>query len=296
MTQDEIYLSDMWRILVREWKWFVIALALTMVGAFTATRLVKPQWEAHAWIRIGQVGAVPAGEDPKAEPLAAVLERLKLIPFENGVVASLGLSPRSPAAGLYRKSLKLDPLPYAGPLIELSVRANSPKLARRLVEATVSGLQAAHQRLDAPRLSQAETSLQSVQRNLEAISAERSRLMQTAASGKNVSDGSGRSLDLFLAGTLLTGIDQELRGLQQARNDLTVRLSPVYTYQTSLAWPIYVPDHPVFPNTTLMWLLGIVAGIAFGVFAAVVRNALRRRAAASRFAGSPVPEAGMGRG
>src|SRR5690348_12523506 len=107
MEQDEIYLIDLWRIFTREWKWFAAVTVLTLACTYAFAHLVKRQWEASAWIQIAQVGQVPSGQDPKVEPLARVLERLQLVAFQNEVMASMGFSPKSPEALLYRKSLKL---------------------------------------------------------------------------------------------------------------------------------------------------------------------------------------------
>jgi hypothetical protein len=69
--------------------------------------------------------------------------------------------------------------------------------------------------------------------------------------------------------------------LQQIHADLLARLSATYTYDTSLMWPVYVPEHPVFPNPALTWGMGIVLGLFLGIMAAIARNAARRRAVVS---------------
>ena len=65
MEQDEIYLIDLWRIFAREWRWFVGVLAFVLLATFGFSHLVKPQWEATAWIQIGQVAQTIAGQDQK---------------------------------------------------------------------------------------------------------------------------------------------------------------------------------------------------------------------------------------
>ncbi|EIL97486.1 hypothetical protein UUA_14829, partial [Rhodanobacter thiooxydans LCS2] len=84
------------------------------------------------WIQIAQVGSVPAGQDPKVEPLQRVTERLQLVPFQNQVLASAGYAKTTPVARLYRNSLKLEPMLYAGSLVKLTVRAYSPQQAGEL--------------------------------------------------------------------------------------------------------------------------------------------------------------------
>ncbi|GLQ86441.1 Wzz/FepE/Etk N-terminal domain-containing protein [Dyella flagellata] len=270
MQRDEIYLIDMWRLLCREWLWFLATFAVVLLATIAFMFTLKPQWQASAWIQIGQVGAAPSGQDPKAEPLQRVLERLQLIPFQNQTLQSMGIDPKSPEAGLYRKSFKLEPLAYAGPLIKLSVRAHSPQRARELAEGTVAQLQGIHRGLEATQLKLAHQRLDEIQSNLESVKAERDRLQQVATQGKD-----------NLAFVLMTGKNDEIRALEQTRNELLTRLSATYTYDTSLMWPVYVPEHPVFPNPVLMYGMGVVLGLFAGVVAAVARNAARRRVAVS---------------
>src|SRR3546814_5737142 len=93
---------------------------------------------------IGQVGQVPGGQDPKVEPLLRVIERLELVPFENEILKSAGYAHNSPVAKLYRKSLKLEPMPYAGPLIRLTVRAYSREQAVELADRKSTRLNSSH--------------------------------------------------------------------------------------------------------------------------------------------------------
>lgn len=277
MERDEIYLIDMWRILLREWQWFIALLIATLLGTFAFMQVAKPQWQASAWIQIGQVGAAPTGQDPKAEPLQRVLERLQLVPFQNETLQGIGIAPDTPVAGLYRSSLKVEPLPYAGPLVKLTVRAHSRQQALELAQATVTRLQTIHNSIEAAPLSLARARLDEVQADLRSAMAERDRLLQAATQNK----------DSF-AGLLLTNKDEEIRNLQQTRSDLSARLSASYTYQTSLMWPVYVPRNQAFPNPALTWGMGIVLGLFLGGVGAVARNALRRRSASPARTGARV--------
>ena len=277
MEQDEIYLIDLWRIFTREWKWFAAVTVLTLACTYAFAHLVKRQWEASAWIQIAQVGQVPSGQDPKVEPLARVLERLQLVAFQNEVMASMGFSPKSPEALLYRKSLKLEPLPYAGPLIRLNVRAYSPQQASRFAAATAAQLHALHQRLEVLPLKSARERLASVEADLQTTLADRARLQQatTSESGRA---GSGKdAANPVLASLLLANKDEQIRSLQQQRSDLADRLGPTYTYETSLMWPVYVPDRQAFPNPELTYGIGALLSLFLGASAAIARNAARRK-------------------
>ncbi|WP_248842364.1 Wzz/FepE/Etk N-terminal domain-containing protein, partial [Xanthomonas euvesicatoria] len=126
---DEIYLIDLWRILRREWRWAVVALVVVLGLTFAFTRLAKPQWEATAWIQVGEIGPTPAGRDPKVEPFQRVIDRMKTRLFQDAVLRQAQVPLDSRAAQLYRGSLKPDPDPYAN-LIGVTIRAESAQQAR----------------------------------------------------------------------------------------------------------------------------------------------------------------------
>lgn len=271
MERDEVYLIDMWRILIREWKWCLAVLVLVLGATYAFAHLARRQWEASAWILIGQVGQVPPGQDPKVEPIARVLERLQTTAFQNDVTGSLGLAPASREAQLYRKSLKLEPLPYAGPMVRVNVRGDSPAQARQFAEATVAQLRAVHRGMEATPLSLAHARLEEVQTELKEALADRDRLLQAARKD----DAGGK--DASLASVLLASKSEDIRNLQMQQSDLATRLSANFTYETSLPWPVYVPERQAFPNPVLTYGIGLLAGLGLGVFAGVARNAARRR-------------------
>jgi hypothetical protein len=273
MEQDEIYLIDLWRTLFREWKWFAAVLIVTLACTYAFTHTVKRQWEATAWILIGQVGQAPPDQDRKIEPLQRVLERLQLVTFENEVLKSVGLSPDSPEAQLYRGSIKLDPLPYAGPIVRLNVRAYSPLQARQLATATVTQLQAVHKQLEVVPLKLVRARLDEIQADLQSALADREQLQKVLAP-----DNKGDAGSKSLASVMLAGKNEEIHKLQETRSDLVDRLSPTSTYETSLAWPVYVPNRQAFPNSPLMAGIGLLLGIVLGLFAATARSVARRHA------------------
>lgn len=276
MEQDEIYLIDLWRIFTREWKWFVAVLVLTLACTYAFAHLVKRQWAATAWIQIAQVGQVPSGQDPKVEPLLRVIERLQLVPFENEIMASAGFPSDSAEARLYRNSLKLEPMPYAGPLIRLNVRAYSRQQASQFATATVTRLHVLHQRLEALPLKSARARFDLIEADLQTTMADRARLQQ-ASTSKN--EGAAASKDVqnpMLASLLLATKNEEIRGLQQARSDLIDRLGPTYTYETSMMWPVYVPDRQAFPNPALTYGIGVLLSLFLGASAAIARSVARR--------------------
>jgi hypothetical protein len=268
MEHDEIYLIDLWRILRREWRWLVTVAVVVLAAAIFFAQTARPRYEATAWIRPGQLGPVPGGLDPRVEPFQRVIERMETHEFQDAVLHDLGLSPRSAEAHLYRGSFDLDPSPYAG-LLKLTVRGYSPQQAQRFVQVTFEHLQRLHAGLMAEPLELAQARLAQVQAQLRDATAERDRLRQAL-------EGSRDHQDLMLASVVLSSSNQEVRQLQQEVSDLKARMTASYSYETTLAWPIYVPDHPVYPNRVLIWGAGLVLGLGLGLVAAVARNAARR--------------------
>lgn len=272
--EDEIYLIDLWRILLREWRWALAALLVVLAITFAFTRMATPQWEATAWIQVGEIGPTPAGRDPKVEPFQRVIDRMKTRLFQDAVLTHVGVPLKSRAAQLYRGSLKPDPDPYAN-LIGITIRAESATQARTLAMATVAQLQALHGQTNTAALALAKTRLRGLDEDLRVATASRTQLQQQLG---NPQANSQTTPAQVLAGVLLTDSNTTIRALKGERDDLVARLTERYTYQTSLAWPLYVPDHQAFPNAIMAWAAGILGGGALGVLAAVLRNAVRRRA------------------
>lgn len=274
MDQQEIYLIDLWRILVREWRWFLgVALPLiVMTMAYVGS--VRSQWEAEAWVQIGQVGAAPVGVDPKVEPLLRVIERVKTRDFQDQVTQALGIPADARQAALYRRSLRTEPEPYAN-LFRLFVRGYSPDEARTLANATVSRLQAIHARLGAAATAQATARMHELDDALRVATADRERLRQAAA-GK---DGA-------LPGLLLADKDQDIRALQKDRAELAYRLIPNSTYATSMPLPVAVPQGRVYPNVPVVVGAGVLIALFLGGLAAVARDASRRASTHSMRSGT----------
>jgi hypothetical protein len=265
---DEIYLIDMWRIVVREWRWFAGTTAIVLMLTFAYLHAARSQWEATTWIQLGQMGVTPTGQDPKIEPFQRTLERLETVAFQNDVLKSVGVPVEAPEARLYRRSLKLEPLPYAN-MIKIHVRAYSGQDASQLASATVSMLQAIHARLGAQPLELAHDRLREVETNLKQARADQERLSREASGGKGD--------EARLAAILLASANDEVRALEQARSDLVTRLAANYTSATTMPWPIDAPEGRVFPNALLTWGMGALAAAFLASLAAVARHALRRR-------------------
>ena len=267
-NDDEIYLIDMWRIVVREWRWFISVGLVVLAATFAYLQHARSQWEATAWIQIGQMGAAPAGQDPHVEAFSRTVERLETRAFQDDVLKSVGVPVDAPEAYLYRGSMKIEQLPYAN-LIKMRVRGYSAEDAKQLATATATVLHAAHAQLAAAPVALARERLEAVETRLKAAQARRDRLL----AGNQAQGETAALIDLAVATS-----DQDIRALEQVRADLALRQLANYTYETSLAWPVFVDKGRVFPNTVLTLGIGLLAAAFLASLAAVARHALRRPA------------------
>lgn len=237
-------------------------------------------------VQIGQVGQPDVGQVTSLiEPPTRAVERLKLRPFRDGVLASIEIrtSDDEPRARLYRDSMQVRQLPNTD-LIELKVRGYSPEEARKLAEATISRLQEIHGRLALPSIERLRSQLDTITRELKRAQAERETLLSNTQLRQEIGPGN-RFAENVLLGNILATRDAEIRDLQQRRLTLEERLTPSRTYPTSLVEEIFVPERPASPRLVLTVSLAIAGGLAAGMLIALVFQDPRRNLDSTRSAG-----------
>lgn len=277
MSEDEIRLIDIWRILVRQKKWIIGFLALCVSGALAFVLLSRPQWEATGVIQIGQVGQPGVGQGSLLiEPFARAIERMKLKSFEDTILASLkvSLEEDDPYARLYRSSLKLKLLPNTD-LIEMKVRGYSREEAARWAEATVNHLRSVHEKLAEPSIDRLKSMLAEVKKDLQRAQDERAKLIENLVLKEKIGPRNRFSENVLLA-NIISNRDAVIRDLEQRRLSLEEQLSPVRTYPTSLLDQVYVPERPAFPKKGLTLILAGLLGLMLGVFVALLADYIQR--------------------
>jgi hypothetical protein len=181
------------------------------------------------------------------------------------VLKSVGVPVDAPEASLFRGSMKIEQLPYAN-IVKLRVRGYSAEDAEQLAKATATVLHAAHAQIAAAPMGFIRDRLAAVDALLKDAQERRNRLL---------AGNSGRGDQTALTDLAVATSDQDIRSLEQMRADLALRQLPNYTYETSLAWPVYVDKDRVFPNTVLTLGIGLLAAAFLASLAAVARHALR---------------------
>ena len=270
---DEISLREIWQVLVR-YKWLVLGMpAIAVAVALVVSFLLKPVWEATAVVQVGQVGQVgQAGQ--LIEPVARVVERLKVRSFGDAVLAGLGVprDEKNPLAHLFRHSLQVKPLPAAD-LIEVRVRGYSRQEASQWADAIFEKLHKIHAELAAPTIQRLKQQMAEVTQQITQTQTARDALFDVTTRLKRHGGPDAFMEQIVLANTLVMR-DAELRALEQTKRVVEEQLSPVRTYPTSLMGEVYVANDPVAPKKGLIVALAGVLGLVLGVFAAFVLGAL----------------------
>jgi uncharacterized protein involved in exopolysaccharide biosynthesis len=279
ITNDEITLLDLGKILVR-WKWWVLAtLLLALIAAMVTVFLIKPQWEATAAIRVGAVGRAglveQAGQAGQViEPVARVVERMKLKSYKDAVLSDLGYPPdeKNPEADLYRSSLTVKALPNTD-LIAITVRGHSREEAKRSAEATVAYLQKIHDQMANLSVQRLRALLAQTEGQITQLKAERERVLKVFGLKDKVIGGGRGTESLMLANIMIQG-DGELRKLEQAKVFYEEQLDSLRTYPTSLMEGVSVSENPVAPKKAPIFLLAGILGLILAVLVAFVSHAV----------------------
>lgn len=274
IAENEISLLELWQVLVRHKYWVLGIPLIAMIGAFGITSQMKPQWEATGVMQIGQAGQT----SQPIEPVARIVERMKLKTFPDNVLASVGvpLMDAPPRAALYRDSLKAKLLPSTD-LIEIKVRGHSREEASANIEATVAYLRAIHDRMAAPATEVLQRQLARVELQIKNARAAMDGLRNTAELRQPSHSGDRFMANIELASTMLRW-DTELRGLEHAKATYEEQLNPSHTYPTSLFDKVFIGEGPVAPRKVrISALSGLVALVVGMVTAFALNSASARR-------------------
>lgn len=275
-AEEDLRLSDVWRMIVAGRRWVIGVPLVTVIVALIYVHLSDPQWESSAVVQVGQVGQAEVGKvTALVEAPPRAIERTKLPAFQDNVLTSIGIDAAEddPKARLYRDSLRLRQPPGTD-LIELKLRAYSRDEARQLAEATVEQLRKGHDKLALPSIDFLRQQFDDVTRQLERAQKEREFLASQIASGKDI-DARNRFAESALLGQMITMRDEEVRQLRERRLMLEERLGPVRTYATSLIEDVHVGTRPVFPRPALAVLLAATGGLLAGVSIALAVGSRR---------------------
>lgn len=269
-SQDnEITLYEIYRV-ISQHKYLVISFPIiAMAIALIVSNAIKPQWEAIALIRIGQIGT----QQQLIEPTARAIERIKLESYKAKVLSKLGLPPsrENAESALYLDKLKVEVGADKG-LIRITTRGHSPEQAKQFAEMAQSTLAEQHAELAAPSIKRLTEQVQQLRKEL-ALEASQQEIAKKILA-KNLD-----SPEKFMANIVLTNAtyqrEKGIRSLKWELQDSEEQLDPLKTFPTSLLQDVYVTDKPVMP--VIKWIIPLagIFGLLAGLFFAFLSHNLR---------------------
>lgn len=293
VADDEISLYDICEKLRSGWRFVIGGAVLGGVGAGMALLILPPKFEAVVVVQVAQVGQVgQAGQAGLAgqtasvpvEPAAQAVERMKSPAFQMKVAKLAGVQEwvddLARSAGATTKYITLQivkatatPGPGGAPLIELRASGQSPEVAKKIAEASISELAKRQLELAKPSIDKMQLDLKFAKENLISIESELKNIHKLVTKIV-VKDDSFSHLSLMTA--IKGNKELELFKLHQVINSLESALAVPYTQPAEALEDIFVTDKPVSPKRGLFLALGLIGGLFSGVLFVFFVDAWRR--------------------
>lgn len=271
MQDDEISLFDLWDKLREGWRKVVGCTVLGVVGAVAAIILIEPTYEATTVFQVARIG----GTD--VEPPSSVVERFKLPAFLQIAVQNTG--DETMLASLRKSSSAVAKVGNAQlvkgtALVQLSTKGSSPEIAGKLGEAVLELFVARHDLLSAPLRQKIISDIALTKEKLAVVERELSELSKVMTTGGSVKDAQFAPVSLLASQRIQK--QTELFNLRQQLTALELSLLPPATQPTRALEATYVPEQPVSPKKTLLFVLGMIGGLLVGVVWVLVSGAWRQ--------------------
>ncbi|NYH98075.1 Wzz/FepE/Etk N-terminal domain-containing protein [Cupriavidus plantarum] len=263
-----------------------LLLGLPVLGAIIAVLValaLPKQWQASTILQVGQLFYSTQSDQPQLaliEPTPRAVERVKLEQFQDAVLQRLNL-PTAPNVNrdtdLLRASVNARLIRNAE-LLQISVRGNSPEMARRMIQAYQDQLVLEHLKLAEPSLQRIAAETAQVARDVTEAESRQKQLNALAIERAKVGVR-GQFSESVLLNQLIDRNDKELRDLKRRASYLREQSSPERTFNTRAMGGIEVSKRPVWPRKINFLIIGGALGFAVGLVWSLLRE---RRARAAR--------------
>lgn len=239
---DEVSIAE---IASAAWRYKWLLLAGPVVGGMLAVLLVafvlSPLWQASASLEVGSIaGKGKDGVPLQIEETSTVVSRMKNPSFPIG-------------------SLKVIQEKDTG-IINLSILAESPEMAKKLMLENIAKLQLVHSEMMFPSIDRYRKQLLAIDKDIQNTSAEIELLRK-----KLFAHHDWNTFDATLSAKVLQDKTAGLRDMQASKLDIEEKLNPLRTYNTRLVGELFVSQGPVSPNKLLIiggaMLLGAIGAI-----------------------------------
>lgn len=271
--EDEISLLDIFLFFKNEYQLIIGFTLLGFVGAALYLWTVPKQYEVIGQIKMAQIAnlnnnnnnVTPLGTNIE-EPNALIARMALPTTYPKETIALCGLAEEKDAGALLAKKAKLSLPKGLGGTVDLEIRDTSKEVAQACANAIYEFVKMSQAQLIAPYVEEASKKL--------IIEKERlSRATEFIARADK--SGSG------VSGAYLATRD-EIRYLVDQISTLQAVINGNESRAARLVAPIYVKDHPVFPQKRNSLLLGLLLGGFLGLLLAVARKWYRSNFALKR--------------
>jgi len=259
--EDEISLLDIFLFFKNEYQFILGFTLLGFVGAALYLWTVPKQYEVIGQIKMAQIANLnnnnvsPLGVNIE-EPQALIARMAIPTSYPKETIALCGLAEQKDAGSVLAKKAKLSlPKGLVG-VVDLEIRDTSKEVAQACANAIYEFVKTSQAQLIAPYVEEASKKL--------IIEKERlSRATEFIARADK--SGSG------VSGAYLATRD-EIRYLVDQISTLQAVINGNESRAARLVAPIYVKDHPVFPQKRNGLLVGLLLGGFLGLLLAVARK------------------------
>ncbi len=261
--EDEISLLDIFLFFKNEYQFILGFTLLGFVGAALYLWTVPKQYEVIGQIKMAQIANLnnnnnnvnPLGTNIE-EPNALIARMALPTSYSKETIALCGLAEQKDAGSVLAKKVKLSlPKGLVG-VVDLEIRDTSKEVAETCANAIYEFVKTSQAQLIAPYVEEASKKL----------IIEKERLNRaTEFIARADKSGSG------VSGAYLATRD-EIRYLLDQISTLQAVINGNESRAARLVAPIYVKDHPVFPQKRNGLLLGLLLGGFLGLLLAVVRR------------------------
>ena len=271
--EDEISLLDIFLFFKNEYQFIIGFTLLGFVGAALYLWTVPKQYEVIGQIKMAQIANLnnnnnnvsPLGVNIE-EPQALIARMAIPTTYPKETITLCGLAEQKDAGSVLAKKAKLSlPKGLVG-VVDLEIRDTSKEVAETCANAVYEFVKTSQARLIAPYVEEASKKL----------IIEKERLNRaTEFIARADKSGSG------VSGAYLATRD-EIRYLVDQISTLQAVINGNESRAARLVAPIYVKDHPVFPQKRNGLLLGLLLGGFLGLLLAVARRWYRSNFALER--------------
>jgi hypothetical protein len=267
-TDDRIMPMELVRLFARQWRWAAVTFVIVAFVTIVPLSRVKPQWEAQATVRIGQVYDALIGARRPIEPIDEILERMRVKSFLEIATKGHGTAPDSSSQDLLLESTKFQPIRPTD-LIRITARGSSAEQATRFVRAILDQLRSVHEELARVARSEAELLAEEYSKELAGLREVQLNLEKAFSSATSSGTNDHQSALATIASAMEKN-SKEMRDMERQRF-LLIRRGGFYSLPTEIIGNVS-SVRIASTSRGLVVVFGIVMGLAAGLVVAVLRD------------------------